>query len=438
MVSNLPFDIILVILENLPLPSASSSYSKDEFQEGTRGRNALYCCSLANRDLSEAAGMILYRSVNLHINQEVESSWTGETGKLPHTEENENENDLPPTPHPLLSLVSYPDKLHKYVRNLLVTGSLSMLTPGPTTNRLPALLATAIRILTSGSECILQTIRFIPERCHPGTFVESLKFAFDDEEKVRILAQIGSMSPDSGLMLRKITLENPTRILLQMLGGRLDGNAEEAWLLRLQGNLLELHLTNNCGSITPGVLNSFVPYFHNLESFSIGISYSLEDKDVFAALSKLDKLKIIKVRWYLQLNSPPPSVFIEEWPLIALEVLEVGFSSHTLRVVLPPDFDPNHTHYWEPILSPGNALCPLCTWVAKVTAGSPKLRDVVFINEDDDDEEDSVDDYGESEDENVDEDEVDRVMHIMSMMRDMSIREVGLGLEERIVEEDDQ
>lgn len=183
-----------------------------------------------------------------------------------------------------------------------------------------------------------------------------------------------------------------------------------------------------------------MPYLHNLEHLTIGISYSLEDKDVFAALAKLEKLRTIKVRWYLQLNSPPPSVFIEEWPLITLEVLEVGYSSRALRAMVPADFDPNHTHYWEPIShSLGNESCPLCAWVTKVTAGSPKLRDVVFANEDDDDEEeeDSVGDYEEYEDESVDEDEVNRVMQIMSMMRDMSMREVGLGLEERIIEEED-
>lgn len=56
--------------------------------------------------------------------------------------------------------------------------------------------------------------------------------AFDHETKVQLLSRIGS---NGGLKI--LTLENPTRVLLQTLVGNL------GWLEVLQRDLVELHLT---------------------------------------------------------------------------------------------------------------------------------------------------------------------------------------------------
>lgn len=86
----LPFDILLLILEYLPLPDATSSrYIRDDTPNNHRqAQNPLYCCSLANRELSQAAGMVLYRCVRLEFRtfksqQTVaESSWSNQKGAL--------------------------------------------------------------------------------------------------------------------------------------------------------------------------------------------------------------------------------------------------------------------------------------------------------------------------------------------------------------------
>ncbi|KAJ3782048.1 hypothetical protein GGU10DRAFT_364761 [Lentinula aff. detonsa] len=464
----IPFDILLSILEHLPLPEPSPLLRYD-FQDNQRNaRNALFCCSLASRELSQVAGRVLYRSVELNFPEkknlyqtDAESSWTNQKADL-------NEYGLPAAPHPLLSALDLKslNATYTYVQNLHITGHLSTLPPGPT-NQLPALLADAIHLFSRGYQAKLRSLRFTPESCHPQTFVQSLEVlsklpeyfqlgstvpqplcelhlnhhAFDDENKTRLLAQVRG--------LKKVTFENSTRVLLQALvGNDKEGNetSNEGWLCSLQKDLIELHFTNNCGSITPGVLNSFIPYLPHLECFTLGISYSLADRDVFIALAKLNKLKSVGVRWYLQLNSPPPSVFIEEWPLPALKVLNVWYSSRSLRAALPRGIvrsnRPPHTHEHMRFRAPtepdevfddasdANDSCPLCAWVTKVTAGSPALREVRLIDEDED-RDDEVDETSDT-DEIEEEDEVqakaeaDRVMWMMRQ---------GTNFGESIIEE---
>ncbi|KAJ3997477.1 hypothetical protein F5050DRAFT_1806777 [Lentinula boryana] len=472
----IPFDILLPILEYLPLPDPSPLLRHD-FQDSQRNtRNALFCCSLASRELSQVAGRVLYRSVELNFRAkknlyqtDAESSWTNQKGKLAfHDDEADlNEYGLPAAPHPLLSALDLKslNATYTYVQNLHITGYLSTLPPGPT-NQLPALLADAIHLFSRGYQAKLQSLRFTPESCHPQTFVQSLEVlsklseyflgstvpqplcelhlnhhAFDDENKTRLLAQVRG--------LKKLTFENSTRVLLQALvGNDKEGNetSNKGWLCSLQKDLIELHFTNNCGSITPGVLNSFIPYLPHLECFTLGISYSLADKDVFTALAKLNKLKSVGVRWYLQLNSPPPSVFIEEWPLPALKVLNVWYSSRSLQAALPRGIvrsnRPPHTHEnmrlrarTEPDEVFDDAYdaddsCPLCAWVTKVTDGSPALREVILIDEDEDRDEEvdetSDTDEIEEEDEVQAKVEADRVMWMMRQ---------GTNFGESIIEE---
>ncbi|KAE9395233.1 hypothetical protein BT96DRAFT_158143 [Gymnopus androsaceus JB14] len=314
---SLPFDIVLLILECIPLPTDIS-----DLRPGSAEIKALYCCSLANRELSQAARKVLYRSVRLDLTRKASCD--------------AKNYGLPSDPHPLSSALS--PNTHTCVQHFEITGYLCTLPPGELTNGLPALLARALCLFTSANGT-LQSLRFTPEGCHPETFLESLKvlsessqaqtlriselhlnqFAFDYEDKVQMLTRIGSHG------LKKLTVENPTRVFLQALVGN------QGWLDLLQSDLVELHLTNNCGSITPGVLQSFLPYLHNIAALTIGLSYSLADRDVFGALSQLPRLKRVGLRWYLQHNSPSPETFIQNWPLSGLRNLEVRYSSRSAQ-----------------------------------------------------------------------------------------------------------
>ncbi len=55
----------------------------------------------------------------------------------------------------------------------------------------------------------------------------------------------------------------------------------------------------SCGSITPGVLRSFVPHLQLVSSFALGLSYSLTDDDVFAFWTSLPHLRSLDFRYYL-------------------------------------------------------------------------------------------------------------------------------------------
>ncbi|KAJ3758969.1 hypothetical protein EV360DRAFT_82560 [Lentinula raphanica] len=462
-VPTLPFDILLLILDHL-LPDSSSCTNDETPDCQSKAMNALYYCSLASRELSQVAGRVLYRSVELNPSRENnahKADWDTRSRELAFRghQTRVDEYGLPMAPHPLLSALDIKslNPTYTYVQNLAITGYLSTLPPG-SSNQLPALLADAIRLFTSKPHAQLRSLRFTPETCHPDTFVQSLEVlsektevsrclqelhlnqhAFDDENKTDLLARVKG--------LKKLTLENPTRVLLQALVKRDSG---EGWLHVLQTGLVELHLTNDCGSITPGVLNSFMPYLSQLRCFTLGISYSLADKDIFAALSGLNELRSLSIRWYLQLNSPPPSVFLEDWPLTALQVLKVGYSSWSLRSALPrnvaADSDhPLHTHHHAHLretaaekdevaatdASDIDDLCPLCSWVMKVTAGSPALREVIFIDEDQSEKDDG---YLSDELADEDEDPVNAVADRVAWM----MRGGGMNFPESIIEEEEE
>jgi hypothetical protein len=55
----------------------------------------------------------------------------------------------------------------------------------------------------------------------------------------------------------------------------------------------------NGGSITPGVLRSFLPPIQNVRSLSLGLSYSLTDEDVFTFLGQLPYLESLDLFYYL-------------------------------------------------------------------------------------------------------------------------------------------
>lgn len=106
--------------------------------------------------------------------------------------------------------------------------------------------------------------------------------------------------------LESLTVVDPNRAILDLLPN---------WLSRLSGTLRELHLLvsdfvstdvplgdplrkGNCGSITPGVLRAIQPLTIQLQSFSLGLSYSLEDGHVLQFLSNLPRLQNLQLRYY--------------------------------------------------------------------------------------------------------------------------------------------
>ncbi|KAJ7583784.1 hypothetical protein C8J56DRAFT_951786 [Mycena floridula] len=97
--------------------------------------------------------------------------------------------------------------------------------------------------------------------------------------------------------LRRLTVASPNRAILDAL---------PHWLGRISSSLTELHLTNNCGSITPGVLRDMATpeLTPTLRAFSLGLSYSLTDQDVFHFLGQFSQLQSISLQYFMQLSSP--------------------------------------------------------------------------------------------------------------------------------------
>ena len=56
---------------------------------------------------------------------------------------------------------------------------------------------------------------------------------------------------------------------------------------------------DNCGSVTPGVLRSLIPFGSNIRTFTLGLSYSLTHQDVFDFLEKLPNLRELDLQYYL-------------------------------------------------------------------------------------------------------------------------------------------
>jgi hypothetical protein len=116
---------------------------------------------------------------------------------------------------------------------------------------------------------------------------------------------VSTLSEIAGL--ESLTVIDPGRKILDLLPG---------WLSRLSGTLRKLHLLvsaslfgahttwvtrlpkDNCGSITPGVLQTIQPLAVRLQSFALGLSYSLEDGHILEFLSRLPRLQDLQLRYY--------------------------------------------------------------------------------------------------------------------------------------------
>lgn len=80
--------------------------------------------------------------------------------------------------------------------------------------------------------------------------------------------------------------------------------------------------------------------------------------------------------------------------------------------------------------------CPLCSWVLKVTAGSPALEEVVFVDEDDGDDEYETDDEQSDFDSEVEDGQAD--VQAQAIKRNMWMMLGGINLGESIIEEEEE
>ncbi|KZT05087.1 uncharacterized protein LAESUDRAFT_656763 [Laetiporus sulphureus 93-53] len=123
--------------------------------------------------------------------------------------------------------------------------------------------------------------------------------------------------------LKALCIQNPTRAILQLLPN---------WLGKLTSSLRGLHLVDNCGSITPGVLRSFVPHLFKIEALSLGLSYSLTDFDVFTFLEEMTSLVSLDLRYYLQLRQPPKSPRLDHLRSLTVRYTPVNNAKHATRL----------------------------------------------------------------------------------------------------------
>ncbi|KAJ3482735.1 hypothetical protein NLI96_g6777 [Meripilus lineatus] len=113
------------------------------------------------------------------------------------------------------------------------------------------------------------------------------------DENAHLLVQI--------LGLESLTIQDPKSAILQLL---------PEWLDRLKGTLISLGLQNNCGSVTPGVLRSLAVSLKQIQSLTLGLSYSLTNDDVFSFLNELSMLQDLQLDYYMQLRPPTTQVYL--------------------------------------------------------------------------------------------------------------------------------
>ncbi|TFK67993.1 hypothetical protein BDN72DRAFT_67019 [Pluteus cervinus] len=149
--------------------------------------------------------------------------------------------------------------------------------------------------------------------------------------------------------LEELTIYNPSRALLNIL---------PEWLDELN-DLTGLYLKNNCGSITPGVLQSLLPHIQaKLKAFTLGLSYSLTNENVWNFLSKLESLEWLQLRYYLQFRSPRIPPVVPTLNTFTVEYLPIQTRSESDK---------------------------LCKWVRRTTGSGPPLQHLRLLCLQDDD-----------------------------------------------------
>ncbi|RPD58526.1 hypothetical protein L226DRAFT_489951 [Lentinus tigrinus ALCF2SS1-7] len=283
----------------------------------------LYHCSVASRTLRDVTATFLYRNVTYspsyitvvrvldlrHRDDFVTGFFA--SARLPHNA--------------------------PFVRRLQISGYLSA--RPPPLNKFPAHLKAAVECWPN-----LQTVVFSPAQYHETTFTDTLPLLLR-LSALRDLAVNGACASDTLAPvlvqlrgLESLTIQSPGRAILQLLPG---------WLAELRPTLRKLHLTGSCGSVTPGVLRSFVPHLQEMMSFALGLSYSLTDNDVFTFMAELPCLESLEFRYYLQLR---PSITPR---LPSLRNVTVYYTHVTTRT------DAAHLYKWIRRVSTHSSLTSL-------------------------------------------------------------------------------
>ncbi|KAF8149464.1 hypothetical protein B0H34DRAFT_802453 [Crassisporium funariophilum] len=225
----------------------------------------LFQCSLVNWEFNRAATRMLYRRVV-----------------------------LAPAFRPVLDLryknsIPVSAQNAPYVLALEISGYLSP--RPPPRNTLSVQLLEAIKAFVN-----IGSVTMTPLTFHEDLFLDCLSAMRDWRCLTEVVVNESCMTDGKAAALvgisglRKVTLISPGRAILNLLPD---------WLGRLSSTLVELHLKDNCGSITPGVLRSFIPHIQdNLRALTLGLSYSLTDEDVLTCLADLPELKSVQLRYY--------------------------------------------------------------------------------------------------------------------------------------------
>ncbi|KAJ7065036.1 hypothetical protein C8F01DRAFT_1129199, partial [Mycena amicta] len=228
-------------------------------------RSALCQCLLANSQISNAAASVLYSRVILRPKYGQSSGILDclLSGSLP--------------------------RYALHVRTLSVKGFLfpNVVSTLPISETLLA----AVKAFKN-----LKALEILPDIYPDDFFTEIIHQGLDLPLLTTLRVNSSCMSEgDSAILarfdrLRILELRNPTRAILNIL---------PEWLAKM-GGLNELHLTSNCGSVTPGVLRALIPLLQEISAISLGLSYSITDDDLFDFLGQLPNLKSAQLQHYLQ------------------------------------------------------------------------------------------------------------------------------------------
>ncbi|RDB17499.1 hypothetical protein Hypma_000999 [Hypsizygus marmoreus] len=282
----------------------------------------LYQCALVNSQLNQAASRFLYARVEYSPPYRPVLDLK-DRGTLPESS--------------MFASACNPRYAHLVIE-LKITGFLSV--RPPPLNMLSDTIANAIRMFTN-----LSNVTLCPTTYHEHLFLASLEALQDCAHLCELAVNPSCMNDvttpalSSLTGLRRLTLSSPGRTILNVLPD---------WLSRISRSLVGLHLEDNCGSITPGVLTSFVPHIQdNLQELTLGLSYSLADENVFFFLNQLPHLQRLQLQYYwAQQQLRPPTTHPR---LSKLKYFAVDYS------VIESRFE----------------AINLCKWIRKVISSSP-------------------------------------------------------------------
>ncbi|KAF8918376.1 hypothetical protein CPB85DRAFT_1281794 [Mucidula mucida] len=198
---------------------------------------------------------------------------------------NLRDDGLPPSPSMLASACLPRNAPH--VLFLEIGGFLS--SRAAHADRLASYLLNAVRLFVN-----LKTCSFCPKKYPPNLFLHSVP---ELKHLTRLSVNSSCTDTDTTAVLvalsnlRSLTIKDASRAVLDVLPD---------WVSTMVPTLTELHLQDNCGSVTPGVLRNLEPHLGHLKSFRLHLSYSLADKDVASFLEKLPSIESLSLQYYWQ------------------------------------------------------------------------------------------------------------------------------------------